>query len=200
MVRKQPSTDPALLAEEAYRSALAHIERGEKENAEHELTRAHELQPEHAGVIAALATLYLQQAQPEKAAALLVSALAAEPDDANLRLLLARTRMAAGRANEAWQLLRERVPVLAGHTDYHAVLAALEQQLGHSAEAAVRYNALLAIDSTQGAWWLGLGLALESQQRRAEASNAYRRALMQANLPAAARDYATARIAALGDR
>ncbi len=200
VVHKRISQDPAALAERAYQTALVHIERGEKADAERELSHAHALQPEQAGATVALATLYLQQAQMDKAEALLVPALTADPDNADLRLLLARTRLAAGKPNDAWQLLREHAPTLQSNTDYHAVLAALEQQLGHSADAAVRYNALLAIDSTQGVWWLGLGLALESQQRRGEASDAYRHALMQSTLPAVAHDYAVARVAALGVR
>lgn len=113
------------------------------------------------------------------------------------RYQLARSALTQNQPQRAYELLRDTPPPLAGNTDYHAVLAAIEQQLGHFADASSRYQQLLIVDQNQASWWLGLALSLDGQQRNTEALAAYRRAIALNTLPAAARDYAAARIAAL---
>lgn len=124
------------------------------------------------------------------------------------RYQLARTALAQNQPQRAYELLRDNPPPLANATDYHAVLAALEQQLGHYGDAILRYQQLLMLDQNQASWWLGLALslegdlrnnkALEGAQRGGDALAAYRHATALDSLPDAARQYANARIAALG--
>ncbi len=122
---------------------------------------------------------------------------AAEADLNAQRYQLARNALAQNQAQRAYELLRDDPPPLAADNDYHAVLAAAEQQLGHYGDASLRYRQLLAFDEQQASWWLGLGLALEGEQRARDALAAYRRAAQLQALPEAAQQYVTARIAAL---
>lgn len=113
------------------------------------------------------------------------------------RYQLARNALAQNQPQRAYELLKDNPPALASNTDYHAVLAAVEQQLKHFADASLRYQQLLIVDQTQSSWWLGLALSLEGQHRNADALAAYRRAISLNSLPDAAREYAITRIAAL---
>ncbi|MFT3928985.1 MAG: hypothetical protein QM709_01705 [Spongiibacteraceae bacterium] len=125
-------------------------------------------------------------------------------DDLNAeRYQLARNALAQNQPQRAYELLRDNPPALANNSDYHAVLAAAEQQLGHYADAGLRYQQLLMIDQNQASWWLGLALSLDQNQsldgahRSSEALAAYQHAVQLNSLPEAAHQYAAARIAAL---
>ena len=121
------------------------------------------------------------------------------PEDLNAeRYQLARAALAQNQPQRAYELLRDSPPPVASDTDYHAVLAAVEQQLGHYADASLRYQQLLLLDQNQASWWLGLALSLEGEHRSGDALAAYRRTAALNALPDAARQYVTARIAALG--
>jgi MSHA biogenesis protein MshN len=195
---KQPSRDPAALADAAYQNALAQWTRGEQKNAEIELYNVLSLQADHIAATTLLASLYLEQNRASEAEALLSTALKRNADNIDIRLLLARARLGAHKPGEALALLREREPSLQKYSDYYAVMAALEQQLNRYAEAATHYAALVEFDATQSTWWLGLAIALENQHS-ADAKPAYRRALALGTLPPAARDYAAARAALVGE-
>ncbi len=120
------------------------------------------------------------------------------PDDLNNeRYQLARAALAQNQPQRAYELLRDNPPPLARAIDYHAVLAAVEQQLGHYGDASLRYQQLLSLDQNQASWWLGFALSLEGEHRSADALAAYRRAVALNALPDAARQYVLARIAAL---
>lgn len=119
-------------------------------------------------------------------------------DDINAeRYQFARNALAQNQPQRAYELLRDNPPSLAGNTDYHAVLAAIEQQLGYYADARLRYQQLLTIDQNQASWWLGLALSLDGEHRNSQALAAYQRATQLNSLPEAARQYAAARITAL---
>ncbi len=120
------------------------------------------------------------------------------PEDLNYeRYQLARAALAQNQPQRAYELLRDSPPPIASATDYHAVLAAIEQQLGHYADASLRYQQLLQLDQNQASWWLGLALSFEGEHRNNDALAAYGRAAALNALPDAARQYVTARIAAL---
>ena len=121
------------------------------------------------------------------------------PEDLNAeRYQLARAALAQNQPQRAYELLRDSPPTVASATDYHAVLAAVEQQLGYYADASLRYQQLLLLDQNQASWWLGLALSLEGEHRSGDALTAYQRTAALNALPDAARQYVTARIAALG--
>lgn len=194
---KQLSQTPEALAEESYRLAMAALRHNARTDAERELNNTLSMLPNHVSAIAALARLYLEDARLDAAQQLLAPALAANIDSLELRQLLARTQLSLGHAQEAQQLLAARQPDLPTHTEYFAMQAALEQQLGHHAAAAQHYGELLNVDASMATWWLGLALALDKQQQNSDAAVAYRRALALNTLPIAARDFAQQRLSVL---
>jgi tetratricopeptide (TPR) repeat protein len=140
------------------------------------------------------------QAQPEvRSAAPIIKQERKIPEDINSeRYQLARSALTQNQPQRAYELLRDNPPPIVNATDYHAVLAAVEQQLGHFADASLRYQQLLLLDQNQASWWLGFALSLEGEHRSGDALTAYRHAATLNSLPEAARQYVTARIAALG--
>lgn len=138
-----------------------------------------------------------QQAEIHSAAPIIKQEHTAPEDLNSERYQLARAALAQNQPERAYELLRDSPPALASNGDYHAVLAAIEQQTGRYADASVRYQQLLMLDQNQASWWLGLALSLDGQRRNNDALAAYQRAVALNALPDAARQYALARIAAL---
>ncbi len=61
------------------------------------------------------------------------------------------------------------------------------------------YRQLLQAESTQARWWMGLGYALDSQQKYIAAAQAYRSALSYEGLSTSAMDFIENRLAQLGE-
>ncbi len=74
--------------------------------------------------------------------------------------------------NAAIAILQKSAPAVSDSVAYHAYLAGLYQKQGQYAAAANHYRQLLAVDSTQATFWLGLGVALDALQDR-QALQAY---------------------------
>ena len=64
----------------------------------------------------------------------------------------------------------------AGNADYLGFAAHVQQRLGQHKAAVELYQGAIRVAPGEGRWWLGLGLALESDQRAAEAREAFLRA------------------------
>lgn len=195
VLHKTPSRAPAVSAESAYQEGLEALNGGRNDTAEAAWSRALTLDPEHAGARAALATLALQAGRYDAVLALVEPALAKVPTDPTWRLLKARALIGQNQPEAAWRLLVGSPPALGEDREYHAVLAALDQQLGHAEAAVERYRALAAAAPTEATYWLGLGLALDASGRGHEAVAAYRRALDLNQLGGAARAHAERRVA-----
>ena len=67
-------------------------------------------------------------------------------------------------------------PAITQEPEYYALIASLKQQLGNAAAAEQIYKQLLTIDSSNANWWVGMGLALESQDKKNDALRYYRQA------------------------
>ncbi|MBD3639898.1 MAG: hypothetical protein HUJ18_02790 [Marinobacter sp.] len=141
---------------------------------------------------ATLARALLVEGQPEIALAWLpASEVMAVPD---LRLLRARALLATGDLNGAVAVLRSQVPPLTGHIEYRVTLATLLQQAGESGAAAEQWTALLTTDDSRAAWWVGLGVALESQGKATSAARAYSQAAALPGLSSSLADYVRERL------
>ena len=82
---------------------------------------------------------------------------------------------------------------------YHALLAALRQQVGDWSGSAALYRQLVALQPQQAAWQLGLAIALEQLDQPIQAAERYRLAVRGQGLDGNARRFAAERAAALGD-
>jgi MSHA biogenesis protein MshN len=119
------------------------------------------------------------------------------PGSVQARERLARTLVQAGRADEALALLSAEAPPVAAHPEYHALRAALLEQDGQHAQAAELYAHLVRLDPQRAAWWLGLGISLEGEQRPADALRVYRTATALDGLAPEPRDWALERARSL---
>ena len=124
--------------------------------------------------------------------------LQARPFDAQLRELLARGQLQVGELAAAVATLQQHAPELQSDTDYHALLAALYQQVGDWSASANSYRQLVALRPAQAAWQLGLAIAMEQLDQPAQAVRHYRMALGGQGIDENARRFASERAASLG--
>ncbi|QCF24992.1 hypothetical protein [Hydrocarboniclastica marina] len=193
-VRQQPQSDTA-----RDQRLVISLERllveGQEAEAERLLTEAltggRALPRSHA----AMASYYLSQKRLSEARRWLPAPLLEK--DPGLRLLRGRLVLMEDGVEAALSFLESELPALAEAPDYHATLASLYQQSGNAIAAGDRWGALLETDSGRADWWLGLALALDSQNQLAAAGVAYAEALALPDLPPRLRTFAESRLEGL---
>lgn len=111
-----------------------------------------------------------------------------------LRLLQARAQLALGRLDAALMTLTNDIPEAREHPEYRVTLATLLQQSGQSVEAARHWSALIAVDDSRPAWWVGLAIALESRGEVGGAVKAYAQAAQLPGLSPSLADYVRDRL------
>ncbi|TBV10606.1 tetratricopeptide repeat protein [Stutzerimonas kirkiae] len=164
------------------------------------LQALHEKQPGNVQVVRWLARAYLAAGEHARLLEWLPAQLHQHPQDAELRLSLARGQLLVGDSNAALASLKQNPPELAREPSYHALLAALYQQVEDWQGSAATYQALVALRPGQATWQLGLAIALEQLERPAEAGRHYRLALLGQGLDEDSRRFANERAGALGGR
>lgn len=122
------------------------------------------------------------------------------PDLAQHLQALARQKLQQGQPAAAAELLASAAPPIADHRDYHALLGYAWQQAGQPEQAATVYRQLVTLDSTQGAWWLGLALAEQARGETAAALQAFQRAQTSGGLESRVLRYVEQRIDALSSQ
>lgn len=163
------------------------------------LQSLHEAQPDNPEATRWLARAYLAGDQLEALLAWLPGQLRARPEDAELRMLLGRAQLLGGDKAAALATLEQNSPAVAANPGYHALLAALRQQVGDWSGSAALYRQLVALQPQQAAWQLGLAIALEQLDQPTQAADRYRLAVRGQGLDGNARRFAAERAAALGD-
>lgn len=113
---------------------------------------------------------------------------------------LARQQLQQGNAAAAATLLASAAPPIAENRDYHALLGYAWQQAGQPAQAATVYRQLVTLDSSQGAWWLGLALAEQARGETSAALQAFQRAQTSGGLESRVLRYIEQRIDALSSQ
>lgn len=171
---------------------------GDHSRAVRELQALHEAQPKDPQVVRWLARAYLAVGETQTLLAWLPAQLQARPFDSELRELLARAQLQGGDNLGAIATLRENPPELFQHTAYHALLAALYQQVEDWAASAAIYRQLVAARPDQVSWQLGLAISLEQLDQPTQASGHYQMALQGQGLDESARRFASERAASLG--
>ncbi|MBW0149333.1 tetratricopeptide repeat protein [Marinobacter arenosus] len=114
-----------------------------------------------------------------------------------LRLLEARALLALGKLESALAALLREVPSVREHTEYRVTLATLLQQSGEAVEAARHWSALISVDDSRPAWWVGLAIALESSGELNGAVKAYAQAAQLPGLSPSLADYVRNRLKSL---
>ncbi|MBW7472994.1 MSHA biogenesis protein MshN [Marinobacter sp. M216] len=114
-----------------------------------------------------------------------------------LRLLEARALLALGKLEAALATLLRDVPSVREYTEYRVTLATLLQQSGQAVEAARHWSALISVDDSRPAWWVGLAIALESRGEVSGALKAYFQAARLPGLSPSLTDYVRDRLKTL---
>lgn len=144
-----------------------------------------------------LVGLYIKTGRWVEADAILAQGLKVVPLHQPLVKLRARTLMQLNQDRRALDVLTHAAPVLQNDPEHYALMAALQQRLGHHDQAAGLYRQLLAEHSNVGVWWVGLGISLDALHQQSEAQLAYRHARASGNLSVEVTRYTNNRLRAL---
>ena len=143
------------------------------------------------------AALLIEAQQFAVADKLLPAYVEAHPQSLEFARLQVRSAIAQQDYSKAIVLLDSfAVPVNRDPT-FTELRAAAQQAQGQHGLAVVSYKALLAVDERTSRWWMGLAVALDANAEFDQAKQAYRKAMLAADLPAGLSDYAAQRIAKL---
>ncbi len=189
---------PRQQAEQAYREALGQLQKNEHLAAETNLSHALTLQPTFLDARLQLVALLQQADRLDEAEQLLVSGLQLHPENPELRKSYARRLLGTGNLVAAVDLLQSASrPTVASDLEYHALLAALQQELGQHQAAASNYRLLLAQRPQAALWWFGLAISLDQSGQAPEAKEAYQRARTLPGLREDLKAYANERLEVL---
>ena len=191
--RSKGVSDPA---EAYFRRAAGFLNQGRVSEAEEQLASALYVNPRHVPARQAYVALLLEQQRVDAASKLLREAVELNPPQPAFLIALARIHAEQRDYRGALQVLDKAAPDTQG-TDFQVLRAAVLQRMGRHAEAVTFYESAAKSAPQQGGHWTGLAISLEALGRRAEAAQAYQRALGTKTLPAQLREYAEARVKAL---
>lgn len=141
-----------------------------------------------------LATLIYKSGDAEKAIALLDVGLKKSPGYIPFIKLKAEILTTQGNITKALALLEKNPPTINEDPEYIALLAVLYQQNGKYMQAAELYYQLAKYNPDKGTWWLGLGVALESANKRNAAIEAFKHAINCSDLSPELLAYATSKV------
>lgn len=159
-----------------YKNALELSAVGQNTKAIQMLTTLIEKYPEFSQARESLVTLLIESGNMAKAKKILAIGMDIDPTYPPFIQLQAKILVNQGKVNLALDLLQRAAPPIDKNPEYHAFIAALYQQTGQSLLAAKLYEQLLSQHPNKAVWWMGLGIALESQGNMSEAKVAYLRA------------------------
>lgn len=184
-------------AEARYRQALQLLEQGRSDEAARQLTKALAAHAAHVKARELLAGLALKNGHARDAQQLLEEGIAQMPSYYPFAQLLARLYAERGADQKALQLLEASAAAAGRDPDYHALLATIYQRVGRYADAAAAYGQVLEVRPQDARAWFGLGVALDTENKSAEAARAYKRARQSDGLPPSLATYAGQRLAVL---
>jgi MSHA biogenesis protein MshN len=179
-VPSDPAADRIRASETAYRRALAQLTEGRVTDALEVLEQSLRLNPRHEGARQTIVGLYIEGKRGDDAMRHLQAALSLDPRQPDLAMLLARLQIERG--GNGIDTLQRTLPAAAGQADYLAFLAGALERAGRHREAAEQYQAALRLKPQNGVWWMGLGVALQGDQRNDDAAEAFRRARASGSL------------------
>jgi MSHA biogenesis protein MshN len=175
-IEKRMLDQGAESADAAFRRAAGLIEKGRIADAKIALNAALAANPDHGAARQTLAALLIEARAFGEAETTLIEGLARDANNSNFAIVLARLKLERGDQAGALELLAAHRAAGATNPQYRAFHAALLRRAGRHAEAADEYQAALRQAPGIGAWWVGLALSHEANEREAEALHAFRQA------------------------
>jgi MSHA biogenesis protein MshN len=120
-------------------------------------------------------------------------------DDADFRRLRVEVLLHEGDLKNA-ELLLGGLESDSENIEQLGLMASLRQRQGRYGDALHLYERAVNMQPEQSRWWVGLGICLEAQQRRADALLSYRRALVLGGQGETVRAWLQTRLQALSPR
>lgn len=148
-----------------------------------------------------LAALWFGRQAYQPAVNLLSQGISLDPEDTELRVLQAQIYSKNNANYQAFKALQSH-PYLSEIDDinYLSMLATQAQASKQFTEAASAYKKLTLLQPTIGRWWLGLGIAYDSDAKFKMASQTYQMAISQLNLSDSAKQFVSQRLKELGEQ
>ena len=184
-------------AQSAYQEGQRHHAERNYPEAERSWRSALDWDAQHRPAREQLVTLLLATGRAADAQRLLEEGMAVAPGYPAFALMLARVQVEQGQEAEALVMLEQASSRTHGDVDISAFIATLHQRAGRHAEAAQRFQQVLAARPLEGRWWVGLAISLEAQQNWQAARGAYARAMNGTSLTAELMRYTQQRMTAL---
>jgi MSHA biogenesis protein MshN len=180
---KAPANTPYGMADEAYLDGKWALSQQRSNLAIQSLQHALELYPGHLQARELLVGLLNKKGKSGEAMFLLAEGLEIAPDYMAFKKDYVKLLTEQGDYETAIQvILKGGLPAVDKDPEAHVLLASLYQKLGESFLAAQTYRNLLVSWPQTGAFWVGLGSALEKQKLSDEAVVCYQKALETKNL------------------
>lgn len=171
-------------ADADWRRGEAALAEGRAEEGRAALRLALRHDPGHLQVRQTLLRNLLEARRLDEAIKVLQEGLEVQPAQAGWAMSLARLQLEQGDVGGADVTLARSQAYADNNADYAGFQGHLKTRLGQHRQAAAHYQRAARLAAGDGRWWLGLGLALESDGRLPESREALRRALASGNLPA----------------
>ena len=183
-------------AEAHFRRAALLLSHGRVSEAEDQLLTALNADAAHQAARQTYVALLLEQSRTDAARRVLQDALALNPAQPTFALALARIH-AEQRDYYAALEVMDRAGSIARNADFQALRGAVLQRLARHGEAVDAYQNAVRGGAQPATTWVGLGISLEATGRKADAAQAYRRALAAGPIGPEAKEYAESRARAL---
>lgn len=189
---------PYGMADEAYADGKVAFAQERDSLAVKSLQQALLFYPGHLPAREMLVELFGKQGKSGEAMFLLAEGLEIAPDYMAFKKKYTRLLMDQGDYDAAAKvMLKVGLPTVEDDPEAHVILATLYQRLGEPFLAAQTYRNLLIAWPQTGAFWVGLGSALEGQNLFQEAAVCYQRALKTKDLRQDLNHYAEKRLGLL---
>jgi MSHA biogenesis protein MshN len=184
-IEKSPSVATARdRADVDWRRAEAAFSAGRADEGREALRAALRQDPSHVHARQAMLRHLLEVRRIDEAIVVLQEGLDLQPGQTSWAMSLARLHLEQGALAAADGVLARSQGFAENLADYAGFQGHLKTRLAQHRQAAAHYQRATRLAPNDGRWWLGLGLALESDGRLPESREALRRALASGNLPA----------------
>lgn len=172
----EPPPRAAPTQDDDWRQAQGLLRDGHPEQAEPVLKRLVQAQPGNAGARNALLGILLPARRNAEAVEVLRDGLAHRPAETGWAINLARIHAVGNDYAASWEVLERSLPHAESNAEYRAFCGTVLQRLNRGGEAIMHYQAALKLNPREPRWWVGMGIALDSAARPAEAREAFQHA------------------------
>lgn len=169
-------------ADADWRRAEASFAAGRPDEGREALRAALRNDPSHVQARQVLLRHLLESRRIDDAVVVLQEGLELQPAQAGWAMSLARLQFEQGDLAAADRTLVRSQSFGENNADYAGFQGHIKSRLGAHRQAAAHYQRATRLVPNDGRWWLGYGLALESDGRLPEGREALRRALAAGNL------------------